>query len=382
MKYPSLRLVFNRKKTATKEKSSSVQIEVSFQRKKKYITTGVKLTLDQWSEKKQIVVSHAEANDLNNSIANSLSSIRKYIIALQEGNEEFTFEKLSLFLNSFGNKDSFLDFMYDRICIRNLRKSTKQQHLVVHRKLESYGKINTFADLTVQNIRSFDDYIRTTVTVQTTIYSIHKRVKVYVHEAMERELISKDPYDCFKIEKGVPKDRKYLSPSDLEKIESTTLKELLLDQARDLFVFCCYTGLAYSDLNSFKFENLIEQDGNYYIEDNRYKTGSGYFVMILPKALEILDKYDKVLPSVTLQLYNIRLKLIKVLCGINKNLTSHMARHTFATTITLANDVPIEIVSRMLGHKRIETTQVYAKIMNTSVVKHMESLKNKLENKK
>ena len=138
----------------------------------------------------------------------------------------------------------------------------------------------------------------------------------------------------------------------------------------------------YSDLKQFKFEKLIEHAGNYYIEDNRYKTGSGYFVMILPKAMAVLEQYNNVLPIVCLEQYNQRLKLVSVLCGVSKNITSHVARHTFATTVTLANDVPIEIVSRMLGHKRIETTQVYAKIMNTSVVKHMEDLKQKLAKKK
>lgn len=382
MKYPSLRLIFNRKKIATKDTQSSVQVEISYLRKKKYISTGVRAYINQWNEKKQMIISHAEANDLNASIANWISFIRKYLITLQENNEEFTFEKLSLYLVSFENKDSFLDFMYDRISNRSLRESTRKQHLVAYRKLEAYGKIKTFSDITVHNIVGFDDYIRETLSVQTSIHSVHKRVRVYVRDAFTRDIIKKDPYENFKVDKGAPKDRKYLSLEDLKRIEDTELTETIVKKARDLFVFCCYTGLAYSDLKQFKFENLVENAGNYYIEDNRQKTGSGYFVMILPKAMSILEQYNNVLPVVCLEQYNQRLKLVRVLCGITKNLTSHMARHTFATTITLANDVPIEIVSRMLGHKRIETTQVYAKIMNTSIVKHMEGLKDKLENKK
>jgi site-specific recombinase XerD len=155
-----------------------------------------------------------------------------------------------------------------------------------------------------------------------------------------------------------------------------------------VFIFCCYTGFAYADL--YKFERnavMIGLDGNYWLSTNRQKTGTKEKVPLLPIALEIIDrykeheycvKYNKLLPVNSNQRYNNYLKELADVCGINKHLTSHIARHTFATTVTLANGVPIETVSAMLGHTSIRTTQIYAKVVESKMSADMELLKAKL----
>lgn len=380
MKYPTIRLIFDRKKTATKEKSSLVQIEVMYQRQRKYFSTGVKLYSEQWNEKK-MVVARVDCEDLNTILTNMVSKIRKYIMSLQERNEAFSFSSLELYLeNEEGNTGSFLEFMYDRIQLRELEDSTRNQHMVVYRKLLDFGKMKTFNDITVPVIKSFDDYIRQESTkCQSTIYSIHKRVKPYVREALELGYIKKDPYDVFKTQAGHSQTRKYLTSAEMDRIEKCKLAGPV-SNVRDMFVFCCYTGMAYSDLAKFDFaEDVVESGSKYFIQDQRQKTKAEFYTVILPKAMEILKKWNYKLPIVSLQRYNIDLKQIQFRAGIKKGLTSHMARHTFATTVTLANDVPIEIVSRMLGHTNIKTTQIYAKVLNSSIEKHMNELDKKLK---
>jgi integrase len=160
-----------------------------------------------------------------------------------------------------------------------------------------------------------------------------------------------------------------------------------LEHVRDCFVFCCFTGLAYADVKKLTHDDfVIGIDGDLWINTKRTKTKTKSNIPVLPTALLILEKYEhspllvdkKVLPVLTNQKMNAYLKEIADLSGINKHLTTHLARHTFATTVTLSNGVSIESVSKMLGHKSLRTTQHYAKILNRKVSEDMQLLKKKL----
>ena len=156
---------------------------------------------------------------------------------------------------------------------------------------------------------------------------------------------------------------------------------------KDIFVFSCYTGLAYADVKELSKNNIvIGIDGTRWIKTTRKKTKTKSSIPLLPIAEIIIRKYeqhfdiinsDKILPILSNQKMNAYLKEIADLCEINKNLTFHLARHTFATTITLSNGVPIESVSKMLGHKSLKTTQHYAKVLDRKVSDDMMALKNK-----
>lgn len=134
-----------------------------------------------------------------------------------------------------------------------------------------------------------------------------------------------------------------------------------------MFLFCCYTGLAYADLAKFDFNDAVYTDGMYRIRDCRQKTGTMYNISLVSKAMAIMERYNYKLPVISNQKYNAYLKVIGSSCEIKKRLTSHVARHTFATTVTLGNGVRIEVVSKMLGHTNIQTTQIYAKIFQEEV---------------
>ncbi|WP_303027555.1 site-specific integrase, partial [Duncaniella muris] len=156
-------------------------------------------------------------------------------------------------------------------------------------------------------------------------------------------------------------------------------------QVRDIFIFSCYTGLAYIDIKELKKEHIQTSfDGNQWIMTHRHKTGTPVNVPLLAIPQELIKKYEGqakdglLFPVLSNQKMNAYLKEIAVVCGIEKNITFHLARHTFATTVTLSHGVPIESVSKMLGHTNIQTTQIYARITNQKISKDMAALAEKM----
>lgn len=325
-KYPTLRFLFDRLNKASKTVSATVYIELLFKGKRKYIHTGVKVFKNEWSEKNN-VVGRFDALDLNNSLEIQYRSISKWINELQEAKEEFTFDKLERRLTS-AKGDSFLVFMEDRIKDKTIEDSTKNQHYVLLRKLQEFGGINNFSDLKTENIISFDDYLRKTLSHQPTIHGYHKKLKTYIYDAMSRKLIKENPYVGFDVAKGSFSRRKYLTPEELASIESVEIADKSISKIRDIFVFQCYTGLSYADLHAFDWNNCFKDGEDYYILDERVKTDTEYYIMMLPKALSVLKKYDYKLPIITNQQYNLRLKVLASYAEITKNLTTHVARHS------------------------------------------------------
>lgn len=378
MKYPSLRVIYDRKKTGTKIDPALVQIEILLSPKKKYISTGVKVTTDQW-DKKMMVKNRSDMFLLNEQINNLVNQIRSFINSLQKDNVPFSFEKLDLFLNSCNPSNSFLDFMRERIEQRSVSDGTKKRALCVLRALIDFGIIQTFSDINSKNIKLWDDYAKKQCSKPSSVYNYHKNLKIYIREAVALELLNHNPYDSFRLDKGETMDRKYLTAEELKAVEECDIPKGPVSNARDVFVFSCYTGIAPVDLKKFDFTKIEKVNGKYRIKDHRQKTGTVYNITLLSRAVAILEKYNYVLPIVCDQKYNIYLKSVGALSGISKTITGYVARHTFATTITLAHDVPIEIVSKMLGHKNIHTTQIYAKVLAKKVDEAFDELDKKLE---
>jgi integrase len=183
-------------------------------------------------------------------------------------------------------------------------------------------------------------------------------------------------------------ERTFLTQPELDEIVHKKLTIERLCQVRDIFVFCCYTGLSYADVQKLRrIEIGTGIDGEKWIFTTRQKTDTSSRIPLLPRALAIIKRYDNhpqcdvkglLLPVLSNQKMNAYLKEIADLCDIKKHLTFHLARHTFATTVTLSNGVPIETVSKMLGHTLLKTTQHYAKILDVKVSDDMKALKKKL----
>ena len=205
----------------------------------------------------------------------------------------------------------------------------------------------------------------------------------YRIEWMEEKVMDKYRLEFAKVERG------YLTEEELFAIENYDFSSLeRLDKVRDKYVFSCYTGLSYVEISNLGYEHIHRGiDGELWISMRRQKSTESFSVPILPAALDILKKYkehpealmaNKVFPPLSNQKTNQYLKEIASLCGIDKNISFHLARHTFGTTVTLANGVPIESVSKMMGHTKISTTQIYAKVIEKKVSEDMLQLRKKL----
>jgi len=199
--------------------------------------------------------------------------------------------------------------------------------------------------------------------------------------------LMRDPFSNFQISLREV-NREALTPVELQNISNKDFDNQRLEHVRDIFIFCCYTGLAYADVFKLKRSEIIDGvDGEKWLSIKRQKTDTPSRIPILPMAQIVLDKYasspecvtkDKLLPVLSNQKMNSYLKEIGDVCRINKVITFHLARHTFATTITLTNGVPIESVSKMLGHRNIKTTQHYAKIVDKKISDDMARLRKVL----
>ena len=217
-----------------------------------------------------------------------------------------------------------------------------------------------------------------------TVMKHIERFRKLINLSRKLGWMERDPFINFKA-KRIKTERGFLSLLELQEIEKKNFTIPRLQLVRDLFIFSCYTSLSYIDAINLSAENIrIGIDGELWIYYNREKTTKPIHIPLLPKALDIIEKYkDKpktilqgtVFPKISNQKLNSYLKEIADVCGIKKNLTFHIARHTFATTVTLSNGTPIETVSKLLGHSKIATTQIYAKVIERKVSDDMHRLR-------
>lgn len=214
-----------------------------------------------------------------------------------------------------------------------------------------------------------------------------QRFRKILSLGVKLEWMDKNPFNAYEI-KFDKVEREFLTEKELDAIEKKEISIERLRTIRDMFVFSCYTGLAYIDAVNLPVSSIRNGiDGQLWIYTKREKTNTPVKIPILPKAFEIIERYKNnprsvyygtIFPLISNQKLNSYLKEIADLCSIEKNLTFHLARHTFATSVTLRNGVPIETVSKLLGHKSISTTQIYAKVVENKVGEDMAVLKNKL----
>lgn len=259
--YPKVKIVCGRRASSLTQESS-VEIEIYHLRKRKWISTGVKVLPENWNDSKWIV-GRADAFDANLIIESLYTKIQNYIRKLVIDGEQFNWNSFESFLHDDDKYRSFVDFVKDRIEKRNdITNSSKRNHRKFHKALIDFGKIVLFKDLTKVNIQKYDEWLHNRRNYkQTTIASYHKYMKVYIHEALRMEYIITNPYEGFKINQGKPAGRKFLTVEELEAIEHSMMPTASIERVRDMFIFQCYTGLAYSDMKKFNFNNVINKSG-------------------------------------------------------------------------------------------------------------------------
>jgi len=285
--------------------------------------------------------------------------------------------------------------------IPKLEKGTAKNYGATEKYLQSFmsEKYRTsdipLAQINYAFVLSFDNYLRTCKPLiksqplsNNGIMKHMERFKKMTTIACKLDCLKQDPFAFFSA-KFTPYDRQYLNIEELKLIEELDLKDIGLRRVRDCFVFACYTGLSYIDVKELRPEQVVTGiDGGEWIFTKRAKSKTSVKIPLLRKAKEVLVKYsgtgygnkkELLLPVYANQKCNSYLKKIVAKCKIDKNISFHAARHTFATAVTLANGVPLETVSKLLGHTRLSTTQIYARVMEKKISEDIGVLRTKLK---
>ena len=381
-------------------------LRITVQGQRKNLATPFGIPLTCWDNKKQKVKGKYELADcINNYIdlvkvqvhqlQNSSNLTRKQLTPL--------FIKQSL-LGQNPDKKTLLEVVnYHNAKLKELvgkdvSIGTYKRYEVTRRKLQLFIRdVYSQDDILLEEIKykfitDFEFYLKTKFKIdQNTAIKYLKQLKKIIKEAAANDWIEKNPFQYFKCV-PVLRHRGFLTNEELSLIESRIFENERLNLVKDVFLFSCYTGLSYSDVEKLKRENIFKSaDNKEWIAIQRTKTKESCNIPVLPKAAAILKKYTtnpeccikgKLLPVRSNQKINEYLKEMANLCGITKRVSFHLARHTFATTVTLANGVSMEVVGRMLGHRSLRTTQIYAKMVDHRVSNEMRKLETLLNTKK
>ena len=342
-----------------------------------------------------------EAAELNDYISSVRGQLFMHQRELQEAGKQITAKVL---LNTFlgvGEKQWSLVELFQehndnlkQLIGNGFSPLTLQRYDAALKHIRNYCSVqynNEKLPLTEVNnkfITGFDFYLKTVAKCQHNSSMKHiKALKKVIRIAIASDYIRKDPFVNYRItQKNV--EREYLTQTEIDAIINKEITIQRLDVIRDLFIFECYTGFAYKDLAALRKENIeIGIDGHRWIVIRRGKTGVTCRIPLFPISENIIRKYaahaeviitGKLLPVPSNQKMNAYLKEVATMCGIDKDLHTHLARHTYATTVTLSNGIPMETVSKLLGHSKLQTTQIYAKVVNQKVEDDIEMLRVKL----
>lgn len=341
-----------------------------------------------------------EIKALNNYLDSLQTKLRNAQQVLIDANQQVTTESLQ---NQFTGKTPKSRFLMQLFKEHNIKVkaligngfeantlkgyNTSEKHLKGYLQNE-YGKTDIeISQLNHAFIIGFEFYLKANCKISGVSAAKYiKHLKKIVNHCIANNWLKQNPFINFK-SSAKAKERTYLTQQELDAITNKKFVVERLTQVRDVFVFCCYTGLSYADVKKLRRNEIgIGMDGGQWIFTSRQKTDTSSRIPLLPVALEILNRYQDhpqcenqglLLPVLSNQKMNAYLKEIADLSDVFKHLTFHLARHTFATTVTLSNNVPIETVSKMLGHTNIKTTQHYAKILDLKVSQDMAALKQK-----
>lgn len=365
------------------------------------VATGFMVHHDTWDKSKQLIKGKTEDVKIIN---NRLEKIRIRIHDLYNQLESIgdPFDVLTIKDRFLGNrKEKGLLEVFDSV-VKNIEAKldkdysagtlkhykTSKKRLVEFIKTRSERNDIALSKVDFSFLNSFDVFLKTEKNVKpNTALTYHKHVKKVFNTAISLGYVSQCPYQSFKPTRNET-NRDFLTLHELNLIENKKIDISRLDFIRNVFVFASYTGLSYSDIEKLRSTHIQKgSDGNDWIIIDRTKTESRCRIPLLPAAKEVLKKYEpnplaistnRLLPVYSNQKMNSYLKELADICGIQKNLSMHVARHTFATSVTLTNGVPLETVSKMLGHTSLKTTQIYARIVDTKISNDMEALKLKL----
>lgn len=380
MRKISYRLVFNRKNSLNANGTALVQVEAYLNKKKIYFSTHIYLRPDQWDVKRQIIKVHPNEEALNEMLKEFVIELEKKELNLWRQGKTVTLSLIKDGVKS--NVDtSFLSFVRKEINSSQFKESTRRNQLTTLTLLQAFKTTLDFNDLTYNFITDFEKFLYGAGYQTNTIAKHMKHLKSFVNAAINKGHIDSNDY-AFKRYKIRMKEAKhvFLLPEEMMKLENLALsgRSIALQHSLDAFLFCCYTGLRYSDFINLSEKNLIKIDDKLWLIFNSVKTGTEVKLplnlLFEGKSLLILHKYEgkwneffdlKNNSSVNKDLIRIR-----SFAQISKHFSFHSARHTNATLL-IYKGANITTVQKLLGHKNIATTQIYGEVMGSTIVRDL-----------
>jgi site-specific recombinase XerD len=398
--YNSFSVIFTTRKTRTSnDEKVIIYVRITLNSQRVEMSTGLKIEAIKWCEiNKRARGSSEQSKTINSCLGDINNNIYQvYAMLLGNGNAISVYDIKKHYLGTPEKRITIMEIFDRFIAIRKDLVGIEYSHLTYMKYCTLKGHLLEFLnknlnvqdvavdDFKFSNLMDFEHFLRTDKGIgNNAAVKYVKYFRTVIGYALDAEMINKDPYVKYKGKIREVK-RGYLSMEELTVLEAKVFSNERLDMVKDIFVFCCYTGLAYVDIKMLTIDQIsMGIDGEQWVNTSRKKTGNGVDVPLLPAALRIIKKYNghparaidkKVLPVLSNQKMNAYLKEIGDICGLTKTLTTHLARHTFATTITLTQGISMESVSKMLGHSDIKTTQIYAKVTNQKILGEMVKLR-------
>ncbi|MFB9057139.1 tyrosine-type recombinase/integrase [Mariniflexile ostreae] len=391
----------------SKKSEGLIYARINVDQKRLSISLKRKLAIKQWDSKNQKHLGASQtAKEFNRYLDLSKSKLFRCYQELRDNGEEVTSKAIkNLFLNEESNGYTLHELInYHSIKIENTHAiGSIRNFKVTEGYIARFLKKKRIDDISLSKLNfeflcDFENFLNAyypkghpKAMSHNTVTKHIQRLRKIVTLAYNLEWIKDDPFRRWKSTFDKV-DREFLSDSELARLATHHFKIDRLDRVRDLFVFSSYTGIAFVDIRNLTNQNVWigDDNGNKWITTTRQKTNCKVKIPLLFRAEKILNKYDghpvteiseTLLPKITNEKANLYLKEIAAEVGIQKNLTFHMARHTFATTVALSNGMPIETVSKILGHTKITTTQIYARVMDHKIKSDMDAVQKRLNEK-
>ena len=380
MKKICYRPVYNRKKQLNSQGKALLQIEAYLEKRKVYFSTHIYLLPEQWDNRRKLIKQHPHAESLNYQIKEFIMKLEEKELSLWRNGRNITLESLK---EEFRSKtsQSFLSFIKEDIENAQAKESTKQNRFSTYTLLYKFKSHIEFKDLTPRFVYDFEKFLFDNNFKTNTVAKHMKHLKAFVNSAINKAYIDLNdyPFRRYRIKMSETK-HVFLLPEELEKLGTLELtgRRKRLMHTLDAFLFCCYTGLRYSDFSNLSDKNFVFIDRKPWIIFNTIKTGAEVklplTLLFEGKAWKLLRKYKghkknffSIKPNSTVNKELIR---IGKYAGIEKHFSFHSARHTNATLL-IYKGANITTVQKLLGHRNVTTTQIYSEVMSSTIVKDL-----------
>ena len=382
--------------------TGQLEIRITLNRKSYYFGTGIKCRKADFIAGQ--IVNCPGAKEMNERLSIIYSKVLAHVNACVSAGEHINIEAIRSdvfnIVESYSDDPTFINWVEQQIPLLNLTPGTLRHYDLLVARLTEFGKIRRWQDITVENIYMWDSWLHNLTKPISdanikaghkpekisdgSVWNYHKNLKAMIRRAHKFGKIESNPYDRLRGEfsKGEKESVEYLTEDEMHRFEALQLPEgTPLATARDLFVIQLYTGLSYSDMQAFNIKQYKFDGTKWTHTGERIKTGVPFVSDLLPPVVRVLEKYGMKVPKMNNADYNRHLKSLALMAGITTRMHTHLARHTFATQM-LSNDVKIQNVSKMLGHKSIHQTQRYAKVLAKDVHDDFDKIALKLSNPK